>query len=79
MGAVSWIGTNRRSVGLVFALLHFQRTNPKGAAGLAAPLLHTEVKGDGMGMSNQTEEKELFHAVSLSGGKDSTALSLIHI
>lgn len=26
-----------------------------------------------MGMSNQTEEKELFHAVSLSGGKDSTA------
>ena len=23
-----------------------------------------------MGMSNQTEEKELFHAVSLSGGKD---------
>ena len=30
-------GTNRRSVGLVFALLHFQRTNPKGAAGLAVP------------------------------------------
>ena len=64
MGAVSWSGTNRRSVGLVFALLHFQRTNPKGAAGLAAPLLHTELKGDGMGMSNQTEEKDLFHAVS---------------
>ena len=30
-----------------------------------------------MGMSNQTEEKELFHAVSLSGGKDSTAMLLL--
>lgn len=29
-----------------------------------------------MGMSNQTEEKELFHAVSLSGGKDSTAITV---
>ena len=79
MGAVSWSGTNRRSVGLVFALLHFQKTNPKGAAALAAPFLHTEAKGDGMGMSNQTEEKELFHAVSLSGGKDSTAMLLLMI
>lgn len=32
-----------------------------------------------MGMSNQTEEKELFHAVSLSGGKDSTAMLLLMI
>ena len=32
-----------------------------------------------MGMSNQTEEKELFHAVSLSGGKDSTAINEIII
>ena len=38
---------------------------------MAAPFLHTEAKGDGMGMSNQTEEKELFHAVSLSGGTTS--------
>ena len=32
-----------------------------------------------MGMSNQTEEKELFHAVSLSGGKDITAMLLLMI
>ena len=32
-----------------------------------------------MGMSNQTEEKELFHAVSLSGGKDSTAMLLLMV
>ena len=32
-----------------------------------------------MGMSNQTEEKDLFHAVSLSGGKDSTAMLLLMI
>ena len=46
---------------------------------MAAPLLHTELKGDGMGMSNQTEEKDLFHAVSLSGGKDSTAMLLLMV
>ena len=32
-----------------------------------------------MGMSNQTEEKDLFHAVSLSGGKDSTAMLLLMV
>ena len=32
-----------------------------------------------MGMSNQTEEKDLFHAVSLSGGKVSTAMLLLMI
>ena len=57
----------------------FSKNESQGGGQIGRPLLHTEVKGDGMGMSNQTEEKELFHAVSLSGGKDSTAMLLLMI
>lgn len=39
----------------------FSKNESQGGGRIGRPFLHTEVKGDGMGMSNQTEEKELFH------------------
>ena len=36
----------------------FSKNESQGGGRIGRPFLHTEVKGDGMGMSNQTEEKE---------------------